>query len=186
MSNFITEPVYNILPTKDEMPKPESIRMVSVIKRVVTNVYIRTRLAEAQNWKCCWCGVYCTTDSNKPHSATIEHVTPRSEGGEDHGYNEDEYYENYAMACGSCNSRRGSLSVEDMLAGNFANKPMQPRNRRRRSGQVASRIRTGLKLKARGWMRVDGTTIDPEQWIQQFKIQDKYKDAIREGIRNGG
>lgn len=79
------------------------IRMMKVALRVAGNIHIRCRLAEAQNWKCCWCGIECVPESNHKHSATIEHVLPRSAGGLDE-------WDNYAMACGGCNHSRGNIS----------------------------------------------------------------------------
>jgi 5-methylcytosine-specific restriction endonuclease McrA len=64
-------------------------------------LYIRTRLAEAQNWKCCWCGRDCTDELDRRHSMTIEHIVPKSRGGKD-------TWENLAMACNRCNQKRGS------------------------------------------------------------------------------
>ncbi len=55
----------------------------------------RTRLAEAQNWRCCYCG--CRLE---PETATIEHVKPRALGGSN-------TWENCAAACDPCNSKRG-------------------------------------------------------------------------------
>lgn len=57
---------------------------------------IRARLAEAQNWRCCYCFVCMSTDGGRPDSATIEHIIPRSRGG---GDEED----NLAVACLECN-----------------------------------------------------------------------------------
>ncbi len=71
-------------------------------------VYMRVQLAEAQNWRCCWCGTRCVPESNKHNSATIEHVTPKCQGGTD-------TWENFAMACNRCNQARGVRSVDRFL-----------------------------------------------------------------------
>lgn len=71
-------------------------------------VHMRVCLAEAQNWRCCWCGVRCVAESNKHNSATIEHVTPKSQGGTDH-------WSNLAMACNRCNHARGVRPVERFI-----------------------------------------------------------------------
>jgi len=67
-------------------------------------VYLRTRLAEAQNWKCCFCGVYMTEVRGKNNSVTVEHVTPKSMGGTDH-------HDNLAASCNRCNNSRGTKDV---------------------------------------------------------------------------
>jgi hypothetical protein len=53
-----------------------------------------TCLSEAQNWRCCYCGVR----TNEPESSipTIEHIIPKNLGGLDHP-------DNMAMACRECN-----------------------------------------------------------------------------------
>jgi hypothetical protein len=71
-------------------------------------VYMRVCLAEAQNWRCCWCGVECVPESDKKNSATIEHVTPRSQGGTDH-------WSNLAMSCNRCNQARGVRPIERFI-----------------------------------------------------------------------
>lgn len=64
-------------------------------------VWLRTRLAEAQNWKCCFCGCKMTEFRGMAHSATIEHVIPQTFGGTDDP-------ENLAASCNSCNNNRGT------------------------------------------------------------------------------
>jgi hypothetical protein len=54
-------------------------------------------LCEAQNWRCCYCGVRTNELDTSP--ATIEHVIPKSKGGLDHP-------ENMVMACKVCNVAR--------------------------------------------------------------------------------
>ena len=62
----------------------------------------RRRLAEAQNWRCCWCGGVMSEQSGAPDSATIEHVAPRRLGGADE-------IDNLVAACYGCNYARGGL-----------------------------------------------------------------------------
>jgi hypothetical protein len=74
------------------------------INKILIRRNIRIRLAEAQNWRCCWCGVSCVQDpSDGPTGvlATIEHVIPRGHGGTDCWFN-------LVMACYNCNHARGS------------------------------------------------------------------------------
>lgn len=53
-------------------------------------------LAEAQNWRCCYCGMVMGFDD-----VTVEHVMPRAIGGSDE-------WENMAAACEFCNSAKGA------------------------------------------------------------------------------
>lgn len=67
----------------------------------------RDRLSEAQNHRCCYCGTRMTDTPEQPHSATLEHVVPRSFGGS----NGDE---NCVVACRACNHRRATKAVAGM------------------------------------------------------------------------
>lgn len=87
---------------------PDNTKMASIVYRVTHGVWMRTRLAESQNWRCCWCGRHTSIFRNRRDSATIEHVTPKSEGGTDD-------WENLAMSCARCNSTRGSQSSETFV-----------------------------------------------------------------------
>ena len=58
----------------------------------------RDRLAEAQNWRCCYCGVRMAASGNR--RATFEHILPRALGGSD-------LIGNLAISCYSCNNKRG-------------------------------------------------------------------------------
>jgi 5-methylcytosine-specific restriction endonuclease McrA len=61
----------------------------------------RERLAEAQNWRCCYCGNRMDGSGCEPNAPTFEHVIPRSLGGTD-----DE--DNLVIACQRCNELRGN------------------------------------------------------------------------------
>jgi 5-methylcytosine-specific restriction endonuclease McrA len=63
-----------------------------------TRAELRARLSEAQNWRCCHCGVVMG-EGGVP--ATFDHVIPRAHGGSGH-------WRNLVMACGPCNERRGT------------------------------------------------------------------------------
>lgn len=65
---------------------------------------LRVLLCEAQNWRCCYCGIVMSiwldgTHGRKRSDATIEHLTMRANGGEDR-------WENCVAACQGCNSSR--------------------------------------------------------------------------------
>jgi 5-methylcytosine-specific restriction endonuclease McrA len=61
---------------------------------------LRTVLAEAQNWRCCYC--YTTLDPEGQHGPqpTLEHIIPLVAGGLD-------ATDNLVIACKRCNSSRG-------------------------------------------------------------------------------
>lgn len=74
---------------------------------------LRHRLAEAQNWRCCYCGVPMIHDRCSPTQATIEHIVPRSLGGPNRP-------DNYVVACRACNEARGNaieaIHIEAVMA----------------------------------------------------------------------
>ena len=107
--HFTCEAVYNEQPTFESwlevLGEPRKAQMAL---KISLKIWLRNRLAEAQNWKCCWCG--CETDPvhDKRNSATIEHVIPRSQGGTDDP-------DNLAMSCSRCNNKRATTSVDAFL-----------------------------------------------------------------------
>jgi hypothetical protein len=60
----------------------------------------RWTLAEAQGWRCCWCGTRMEGTGADWNAPTFEHIVPRSKGG----LNE---IDNLAIACLRCNNARG-------------------------------------------------------------------------------
>jgi hypothetical protein len=86
-------------------PNQDQARRARALAR---KAYDRTRLAEVQRWRCCWCYCEMRGEQGFKNSATIEHITPRSCGGTDH-------ITNLAIACNRCNNRRGNTPWEDFL-----------------------------------------------------------------------
>jgi 5-methylcytosine-specific restriction endonuclease McrA len=107
---FDTPLVVNNEPTVDWFYQeyPNNTKMAEIVFKVTHGVWLRTRLAEAQNWRCCWCGRYVSIFRSRRNSATIEHVLPKSQGGTDD-------WENLAMSCAHCNSNRGSKDAETFV-----------------------------------------------------------------------
>jgi 5-methylcytosine-specific restriction endonuclease McrA len=59
-------------------------------------------LAEAQNWRCCYCGIRVGEEESRQEAkGTFEHVIPLAHHGPDHP-------DNMVIACKDCNVRRGS------------------------------------------------------------------------------
>ena len=65
-------------------------------------------LAEAQNWRCCYCGIRCMGAHDAHNQPTREHVTPKRFGGRSEWMNE-------VLACRICNNGRGSMSAKKYL-----------------------------------------------------------------------
>lgn len=58
------------------------------------------KLAEAQNWRCCYCGIRMEMGGKSGARATFEHFIPRALGGSDRR-------SNLVAACLDCNQSRG-------------------------------------------------------------------------------
>lgn len=80
-------------------PRRMSTKMTLAAQDVFKWIYVRSRLSEAQNHRCCWCRCLTTEERNKKNSSTVEHIKPRCEGGTDD-------IENLLMACHQCNQKR--------------------------------------------------------------------------------
>jgi 5-methylcytosine-specific restriction endonuclease McrA len=124
-------------------------------------VYIRTRLSESQNWKCCWCGCHTTEQRGKNNSTTVEHIIPRSVGGSDD-------WENLAMACHSCNSRRGSQTVQDFMEGVVVERSLNARERQREKRERRYH-RRAEKFHNTGWIDENGNQISFSQWLASLR-----------------
>lgn len=164
------------VPTKEEWKILYQGFHAKLAYLVAKKVYIRNRLAEAQNWRCCWCTKLTVPEPDRKDSATIEHVIPRCEGGPDE-------WENFAMSCSDCNQRRGVMAVERFLefiqtpAGQrprlkkkVSAKNRQKERRRRAREQVASvmeMLRTGN----------NGFPPTSKRW----KMYERYTKRIAEG-----
>jgi len=123
------------------------------------NIWLRTRLAEAQNWKCAWCGCKTTHIRNRHNSFTIEHVQPRSLGGTD-------CWDNLAMACATCNSKRGTKSIDTFMDElSDPNKPNKP---------IPSRARSKSKKRLKGYLKRIENMIDRGRdidiWIHTLRL----------------
>jgi 5-methylcytosine-specific restriction endonuclease McrA len=62
-------------------------------------------MAEAQNWRCCYCGYRMEGSGSESNAPSFEHVTPIVLGGMDDD-------DNIAIACRGCNERRGGAHSE--------------------------------------------------------------------------
>ena len=73
----------------------------------MSNKYvIRRKLYKKYNGKCFYCGREVELTYDKPNSAVIEHVIPKSRGGASN-------YSNYVLACSKCNMLKGTLTLKE-------------------------------------------------------------------------
>jgi 5-methylcytosine-specific restriction endonuclease McrA len=85
----------------DTYPWPHVIRLVSYVRvpRAVQRKISRRALFARDNWRC----VYCGSSGSR---LTLDHVVPRSRGG-------DSVWENVVTSCAPCNLRKGDRLLEE-------------------------------------------------------------------------
>lgn len=66
------------------------------------------RLCEAQNWRCCYCGIPMEIGRPGDDTPTFEHVVPKIAEGSDR-------WENLVAACRLCNNARSAMKAETYL-----------------------------------------------------------------------
>ena len=94
-------------------PWPHVIRLVQYVRvpRAVQRKISRRALFARDGWRC----VYCGTANGR---LTLDHVTPRSRGGES-------VWENVVTSCAPCNLRKGNRTLEE-AAMSLAKPPRPP------------------------------------------------------------
>ena len=85
----------------DTYPWPHVIRLVAYVRvpRAVQRKISRRALFARDGWRC----VYCGTTAGR---LTLDHVIPRSRGGES-------VWENVVTACAPCNHKKGNRLLEE-------------------------------------------------------------------------
>jgi 5-methylcytosine-specific restriction endonuclease McrA len=85
----------------DTYPWPHVIRLIAYIRvpRAVQRKISRRALFARDGWRCAYCG----TASGR---LTLDHIVPRSRGGES-------VWENVVTACAPCNHRKGNRTLEE-------------------------------------------------------------------------
>ena len=93
-------------------PWPHVIRLVTYVRvpRAVQRKISRRALFARDGWRC----VYCGTAGGR---LTLDHVVPRSRGG-------DSVWENVVTSCAPCNLKKGNRSLEE--AGFVLRHPPRP------------------------------------------------------------
>ena len=86
----------------DTYPWPHVIRLVTFVRvpRAAQRKISRRALFARDNWRC----VYCGTSGGR---LTLDHVVPRSRGG-------DSVWENVVTSCAPCNLRKGNRLLEEV------------------------------------------------------------------------
>jgi 5-methylcytosine-specific restriction endonuclease McrA len=86
----------------DTYPWPHVIRLVSYVRvpRAIQRKISRRALFARDNWRC----VYCGTTAGR---LTLDHVVPRSRGG-------DSVWENVVTSCAPCNLKKGNRLPEEI------------------------------------------------------------------------
>lgn len=80
-------------------PRPSVIRLERMIKRPRIHVKLNKReVMRRDNFTCQYCG-------HHTHQLTIDHIIPRSQGGE-------HIWSNLVAACPTCNHRKGGRTLE--------------------------------------------------------------------------
>ena len=111
---FDTPCIINEMPQRSDFAEFGKFE-AKIAFRSANRAYLRTRAAEAQNWKCCYCGTDMqTSDTSRKKYVSLEHVIPKSEGGADET-------ENLVAACQGCNNKRGSLPVDQFMSTRLTN-----------------------------------------------------------------
>ena len=82
-------------------PRPNVIRLVQYVRvpRTLQRKISRRALFARDGWRC----MYCGTPSGK---LTLDHVVPRSRGG-------DSVWENVVTSCAPCTLRKGNRTLEE-------------------------------------------------------------------------
>jgi 5-methylcytosine-specific restriction endonuclease McrA len=86
----------------DTYPWPHVIRLVAYVKvpRAVQRKISRRALFARDGWRCAYCG---TTGGR----LTLDHIVPRSKGG-------DSVWENVVTSCAPCNLKKGNRLPEEV------------------------------------------------------------------------
>ena len=129
--------------------------------------WLRTRCAEAQNWKCCYCGEEMNLSAHSKKRVTLEHVLPRSMGGKDE-------YDNCAAACYRCNNRRENklLNPDYTIPTDFLKKSPKP--------FLGKHVRRFVRLYLGGRI---ASLASYDEWFSSTKLKQCNRDELLNVIR---
>ncbi|HEY4975837.1 MAG TPA: HNH endonuclease [Gaiellaceae bacterium] len=114
-AEVIEEYVQPLCSASDTFPRPHVIRLLSYVRvpRRLKRKISRPVLFARDGWRCGYCG----TSTSK---LTLDHIVPRSRGGES-------VWENVVASCAPCNRRKGDrLLAETEMALRIRPRPPAP------------------------------------------------------------
>lgn len=143
------------------MPKGNA-KFQAIVSAALHRAHLRTRCAEAQNWRCCYCHKPMSLENGHKMSVTLEHVTPISKGGGDD-------YESCAAACKRCNNRRGNRELsEDMTQ--FISEPKDPAR--------------GLRRRVKRALRIIEEGRDIEPWVKSQHLSKERQELFYKMLKD--
>lgn len=166
---FVIEPIINDLPGGYDVFKKKYKKnlLASLVHKRSHWTHTRTRLAEAQNWKCCFCGVYMTEHHGKKNSVTVEHVLAQSKGGSDDP-------SNLAASCSRCNGNRGNVDIEYFLANKVKG---QSSAQVKLKAKIRKYVKKAQRLAEIGFL-VNEEIRSFDDWFKTLKLPQKGKELF--------
>jgi 5-methylcytosine-specific restriction endonuclease McrA len=100
-AEVIEELEHRLHSASDTFPWPHVIRLITYVRvpRAVQRKISRRALFARDGWRCAYCG-------SANGRLTLDHVVPRSRGGES-------IWENVVTACAPCNHKKGNRTLEE-------------------------------------------------------------------------
>jgi hypothetical protein len=92
--------------TSDALGGAIGAALLQSIEPKQRDLLIAQAIHDRHNWRCFYCGVEVKTRSTRKTLPNLDHVVPLSRGG-------DHSEENLITCCGSCNSRKGTKTLEE-------------------------------------------------------------------------
>ncbi len=109
--------IYKIKTSKGTYPLPAALMLIRyVMTPHQSHLPTRRNIFKRDNWTCQYCGL----QSKNKKTLTIDHVMPRSRGG-------DSSWTNLTTACASCNSKKGNRRPKECKMP-LINKPRKPKH----------------------------------------------------------
>lgn len=172
--------VISVMPTAKEVKEQYGISgfQLKLWMKIAKTVHLRTKLAEAQNWKCCYCGCKMNTLVNNKRAVTVEHVIPRSKGGAD-------TWENTVAACAKCNHSRGNTELKSDGTITMTEIPDVSLNERRKAKKLEDYKIRAEKLSINNFA-VNHFVQTAHDWFKTIKLDCKEKTLLKEFMKEKG
>jgi len=105
---FTTPEFIDEHPIAEGFIKKYGKNMGKMVYECNVRIYWRTVRAREQNMTCLLCSGEMTFERGHKNSVSLEHLIPKSLGGESEPHN-------YGASCERCNNKRGSESIESFV-----------------------------------------------------------------------